>query len=317
MLVETEKIIERYFSNVFKKFKEWKRLYPYAYTSYDSCPWHFFCSYCLKHKVEPPPHVMIVGKRCHAMKEIYYKRIKIETLSRMLEENATEEIIAGYILRYFLKAIHDDDERSVMTGFSRMEARRLLAIKETHGFDVKALKKYYLPVFTEIKLNAGNFGGKLDTIFRCDDDGFHMPLDWKDGASCPKKSKGGYILYDSVMTQLHIYGILIDDLAIPDELTGDIIASKQYAVAYPRHELVVIKDFEKFIKDTIRENVVGLLENINDKYFPMQIGEHTCGFGAGAYLKCECFDPICKKIFVKLLGFTIGMDGSVMAGIEA
>ena len=315
MLVETEEIITRHFPGAFKKMSEWKRLYPYAYSCYNSCPFQFFCKYIFPHKVVTT-HVLVVGKRCHAMKDIYYKRIKIETLSRMLEANESYEFISAYIMRHFLKAIHDDDERAVMQGFSNLEAKRLIGIKEAIGFDEKTLRKFYLPAFTEVTLKAGMFGGRLDTIFRCDDEEY-MPLDWKDGQSVPKQYKGETMLYDSIKTQMHIYGILIDDLGMEDTINGStwLVKASKYAVVYPRHELAVVKDFESFIKTTIRENIPEMLENINDRYFPMQIGEFTCGFGAGSYMPCECLDQVCKKLFVRDLGFTVA-DGSVISGIE-
>lgn len=316
MIVETEEIIKRHFPLHAQRTSTWSRLYPYAYTCYDECPFRFFCKYIYKHKVEKP-HIMVVGTRCHAMTDLYYGKVKVSALSRMLSNGKNEKDIHDYILKHFARAIHDEDELATMHGFSTLEARRLLSIKDLVGTDERNVARLYLPAKKEIKLNSGNFGGKLDAIFRCED-GLYMPLDWKDGLSVPKVVKGQFQLYDSYKTQMHIYGILIDDLSVKDEFYDEIhvIKSAKYAMAFPRHVLVAVQPFEPFIKKTIRDNVVDLLDGINDHFFPMQVGEFTCGFGKGSYLPCECFDPICKRILVKDCGFEITPDGSVSAGIE-
>lgn len=316
MLVETEEVIQKYYPHYTAKKNPWKRLYPYAYTAYDECPFRFFCNYLLKHKVVLP-HIVLVGKRCHAMKELYFKRVKVERLSSMLSSGKSDGDIAKYVLRHFEKCIHDEDEAGGMTGFAAMDSARLRIISTDIGSDPKTLRKYYLPSHTELKLNCGNFGGRLDTIFRLPD-GYYMPLDWKDGLSIPKAHKGEVMLYDSIKTQMHIYGILIDDMKMRDEFFGEIntIRSKKYGVAYPRHVITVVKDYEPFIKQTIRENVVEHLDNINDDYFPMQVGEFTCGFGAGSYLPCGFFAPVCSKILVNDFGYEVLKDGSVSAGVE-
>lgn len=290
---DTAKILAKYFPNAFKNFVRWKHLSPTGFNTIDTCPCKFFCRYFSGIKIPQTP-VMLMGERCHAMKERYYKTLDVKKLLAFLQLKPSEDAIQNWIFRYF-NTVQDEGEILAMKGFASIEARRIGFVIEGNGLSLDVLKRFYMPMYSEIELKKGHFSGRIDCIYRQGENKC-VVLDWKDGFSRPwlPENYDDYFLRQEIQKQGHVYIILVNDSKLMDD--DVVLTCDQYYIVYPRHATVVPGHYSRQLEQSIRVKAGDYLNQINAKEFPMRVSEKTCGFHLPGKFTCDYYDPFCEKI---------------------
>jgi len=270
---------------------KWSRLSTSAFNSYMDCPFKFFCVYHSGIKI-PENEYMIMGKRCHKMKELYYNKFDLEKLLKLCEvSNYNINIVAEHIFKYFTKINMNQNERTAMMGFSQFEAKRVLEI--TNKYKGHKLRiRYIRPTNTELKIRTGIYSGVIDIIFRDYEDDTYTVNDWKDGLKAPYKKE----LHPGIKRQVHYYSVLLDEFVLMDNVGvfPTRIIPKRYQVTYPRYQMIFKDEFSSLLKSNVKSSTIYTLENINSHVFNMKIGEKTCRWDKK--IPCDFFFPICKQI---------------------
>lgn len=282
----------------------WSRWYPSSFNLFDHCPTAFLAKYICG--IKTPQHPLAeLGTRCHAMKHVYYLKVKINRLVEKYKTGGSNEV-KEYIFGMFKKVLRSNDEKSVILGFANLEANRFTKIHEKFEGDIDKIRFFYIPPRKEVTVKTEKFGGKLDVIFRDSELGY-LPVDWKDGFSKPYNPLGDEYKYSDlkrqIINQVHLYSIVLEDAVVIDVVDDHKVrvTADYFGVIYPRYEICVIDKFSSIVKRNIRARIERFDEMIREREFPMRCNEKWCRWNNKNF-PCDYFAPFCKKIMEKELG---------------
>lgn len=299
-LYDSARIIRKYFPTA-RPQNRWHRFYPFSYNAEDYCPFSFFCNYWSGITIPKHP-LAIAGLRTHRMKCAYFRRVDPERIVNYYLRVRSEELAAERIRLYFPVWL-DEFEEGTIDGFSRLEANRLAVLDEICHGNAREIVRRYAAAFTEVTLKTREFGGRIDIIFR-EEQPDCLVADWKDGYAKPFTKSGNrgasYCADDlkiPVQNQVNIYGILVDEVKVIDKFGGKRyrIESDDFAVIYPRHEIVVRDVYSSLLQQNIADKSEEMLEMINSWQFPMRASEKWCLWDNKNY-QCDWFKPVCKGV---------------------